>query len=92
MQMDADKEIAERALKLLKSLNTAARDEALRELDSIRPKLGNTRVDEHARADSWLAVCALSEALKPDGDRTSDISTLHRLAIEKTESWLATFR
>ena len=64
MKRVADREIAERALKALRSLNTSARNHTLAELDALRLQIAPTTPD-HERADAWLAVCAFCEAVKP---------------------------
>jgi hypothetical protein len=56
MQLDADKEIAERALNLVKTLNTSGREQTLRELDALTPIMGKTRVEEKDRAACRLRV------------------------------------
>jgi hypothetical protein len=89
MKRVADREIAERALKALRSLNTSARNHTLAELDALRLQIAPTTPD-HERADAWLAVCAFCEAVKP-GSETTDATSLHRIAIAKTEVWLKSF-
>jgi hypothetical protein len=83
-----DKELAEQALKALRSINTSARDRALVAFDELRIKIAPT-VQDHERADAWLAVCHICEALKPGG--TGNVTALHADGIRKTEIWLRSF-
>jgi hypothetical protein len=90
MRMNSDEKIAQRAIKTLQALNTTQRERALAELDPIRREMANPTPD-NLRADAWLAVCALCEALALEGGKESDVATLHRSAIAKTGNWLASF-
>src|SRR5215467_13374552 len=71
-----DKQIAARALKTLEQARVASRGAAIYCLEPVRGEMASKRPDDiPERADAWLAVCSLCEAL---------IESKWRDAINKT--------
>jgi hypothetical protein len=81
-----DKQIAARALKTLEP-----RGAAIYCLEPVRAEMASKRPDDiPERADAWLAVCSLCEALvEPDSEEPV---SKWRDAINKTQAWLDAMR
>jgi hypothetical protein len=87
MKMEADQKIADEALATLQRLRTSPDTKSVaQEIGTLASKMANKRVDEHRRADAWLAVCHLRDAL--DGTtKGANIAALWQDAIAETEAW-----
>ncbi len=87
MKMDSDQQIAAEALAALKRLRISPDTKnVLQELSVLASRMANQRVDEHLRADAWLAVCHLRAAL--DGTtKGANVTALWDNAIAKTTAW-----
>lgn len=86
-----DKQIAARALKTLEQARVASRGAAIYCLEPVRGEMASKRPDDiPERADAWLAVCSLCEALvEPDSEEPV---SRWRDAINKTQAWLDAMR
>jgi hypothetical protein len=86
-----DKQIAARALKTLEQARVASRGAAIYCLEPVRGEMASKRPDDiPERADAWLAVCSLCEALvEPDSEEPV---SKWRDAINKTQAWLDAMR
>jgi hypothetical protein len=86
-----DKQIAARALKTLEQARVASRGAAIYYLEPVRGEMASKRPDDiPERADAWLAVCSLCEALvEPDSEEPV---SRWRDAINKTQAWLDAMR
>jgi hypothetical protein len=89
MTLDADEEIAQRALDQLKLLRRADPARVKSELTPIFHAMGNNSTAEHVRADAWLAVGAI---LKSYDEGSTEAPHLWDTAISKTAIWRQTFR
>jgi hypothetical protein len=87
MKLESEHEIAVRALAALRQLRLADRNTAIKELLLLAHDVANRRVEEHARADAWLAVCRLGKTL--EDDPKADTGRLWDDAIAKTDAWRA---
>jgi hypothetical protein len=87
MKMEADQKIADEALATLQQLRTSPDTKRLaQEIGTLASKMANRSVEEHRRADAWLAVCHLRAAL--DGTtKGANVAALWHDAIAKTEAW-----
>jgi hypothetical protein len=90
MNLDSEKEIAEHALADLQRLRRTGAKAALSELIPLALEVANQRVEEHERADAWLAVCRVRAALESTPNDPG-IAALWDDAIVKTKAWYDSF-
>jgi hypothetical protein len=79
-----DKYLADRVLRALRTLSVGLRDVKISELNALRRELGNPSPDLR-RAEVWLAMSALCQALKPD--EPGDFTELYTHAVSRAEDW-----
>jgi hypothetical protein len=77
--------IADCALNTLVELRLEDRNTAINGLDQLRRKVAN-HVPDHNRADAWLAVCAIADALEKR-PAAPGIAALWEDAIVKMTAW-----
>src|SRR5262245_57921505 len=82
-----DKQIAARALKTLEQARVASRGAAIYCLEPVRGEMASKRPDDiPERADAWLAVCRLCEALvEPDSEEPVSKWRMPSVAQQKAE-------
>jgi hypothetical protein len=87
MKMRADQKIADEALATLIRLRVSSgMKSVVQEVGSLASRMGNARVDERLRADAWLAVCHLRDALAGT-TKGADVAALWNDAIAKSTVW-----
>ena len=84
----SDKQLADRILQILKTARYTHRHAAMREIDPLREFVGTGDHVERERADAWLAICVLYDALRDP--RIRDLDAHWQKAVDKTDAWLAT--
>ncbi len=89
MATTADKELARRALAILQSASHSEPAIAATAIRPLRMPVGITTLDDPPdRAEAWLALCRLHDALEKSP--TSEIVTsCWNDAIAQTEKWIA---
>jgi hypothetical protein len=88
MKMRADQKIADEALAtLIRLRGSSGMKSVVQEVGSLASRMGNARVDERLRADAWLAVCHLRDALAGTTIKGADVAALWNDAIAKSTVW-----
>jgi hypothetical protein len=91
MYTQEDKQIAEHAAQTLGKLQEKTGPDVLKALEKIRGQVANKRTDEHLRAEAWLSICRLVEALAKSATAPQLPGLWHR-AIQATNVWRGSMR
>ncbi len=85
---ETDGQKADRILQTLTRARYLHPDAALEQIAPLRDDIGQGGNVERERAEAWLAICGLHDALRAKGRRDGLDARFSR-AIEKTEAWQA---
>ena len=82
------KQMADHILQTLATARYTSTSAAIQEIGPLREWVGSGQDVERERAEAWLAICVLYEALS---DRTRDpgLEARWQKAIDKTTAWVA---
>jgi hypothetical protein len=86
-----DKQVADRVLQILTTARYLHASAAVLQIDPLREQVGSGGSVERERADAWLAICALYDALRTAG-RGTVLDPRWDKAIEKTTVWSASIK
>jgi hypothetical protein len=83
---ETDQQLADRVLQTLTRVRYILPDAAIGEVAAMRDHVGQGGNVENERAEAWLAICGLYDALIDKG-RRKELDGRFIRAIEKTEAW-----
>ena len=88
---ETDKQLADRVLQGLTTARYIHPGPAFRQIGVFREDVGSGGNVERERADAWLAICALHDALAGK-TRGGDMDSRWSRAIKKIEAWHASIK
>jgi hypothetical protein len=89
MDRTDNKQLADNAVQTLERARNLHSTAALRDLNTLREKIGNGAGVENERAAAWLAISALCNTLL-ESPQAPDVEACWQRAIDQTAAWLAT--
>ena len=88
---ETDQQKADRILQIVTRARYLHPDAALEQVAALRDDIGRGGNVERERAEAWLAICGLHDALLAKGRRDNLDGRFSR-AIEKIEAWQSTLQ
>jgi hypothetical protein len=88
---ETDQQKADRILQILTRTRYIHPDAAVEQVAALRDEIGHGGNVERERAEAWLAICGLHDALLAKS-RREDLDSRFSRAIEKTEAWQASIK
>lgn len=88
---ETDKQMADRVLQTLTTARYLHAGAAVGEIEPLREQVGSGGSVERERAEAWLAICSLHDALRT-ASRGTDLDSRWNKAIETTTAWSASIK
>lgn len=86
-----DRQIADYVLQALTRARYTSKTAAHQEVGELRWRVGTGGDVERERAEAWLAICALHDALAQK-QHVPDLDARWQKAIDKSAAWLETLK
>ena len=83
---ETDKQLADRVLQTLATARYLLAGAAVVQIEPLRDQVGSGGSVERERAEAWLAICSLHDALRT-ASRGTDLDTRWNKAIGKATAW-----
>jgi len=83
---ETDKQLADRVLQTLATARYLHAGAAVDQIEPLREQVGSGGSVERERAEAWLAICSLYDALRT-ASRGTDLDSRWSKAIEKMTAW-----